>query len=68
MKHSTELAVRYLRLASSPMSEGNFAGADVRYTDQYELLEKELGKASALHGGGRAPLKTCLLTVESPCP
>lgn len=52
LKHSTELAVRYLRLASSPISEGNFAGADVRYTDQYELLEKELGKASALHGGG----------------
>ena len=43
LKHSTELAVRYLRLASSPMSEGNFAGADVRYTVYKKHAEYPVG-------------------------
>lgn len=52
LKHSTELAARYWRLAKSPIGEGNFAGVDIRYTDNYESLERELGKATALHEGG----------------
>ena len=52
MKYSSELAAHYLDVARSPIGEGNFAGADIRYSDQYALLENELGKASALHEGG----------------
>ncbi|WP_349572222.1 type VI secretion system protein TssA [Azotobacter salinestris] len=52
MKHATKLAAHYLQLASSPVGEGNFAGADMRYSPEYESLETELGKASALHECG----------------
>lgn len=53
MKHASKLAAHYLQLAQSPIGKGNFAGADIRYSPEYESLEAELGKGSALHEGGR---------------
>lgn len=52
MTYSSKLTAHYLELAKSPVSEGNFAGEDVRYSPEYELLETELGKASSLHETG----------------
>ena len=43
------LAEHYLQLAKSPIEQGNFAGADMRYSSEYEALEGELEKAGALH-------------------
>src|SRR5690606_2040565 len=43
------LLEHYLQLAKNPIAEGNFAGEDMRYSGEFEALEGELGKASALH-------------------
>lgn len=52
MSNSRKLASHYLDLACQPISTGNYAGEDVRYSSEYESLEEELGKASSLHGNG----------------
>ncbi|MBC3373010.1 type VI secretion system protein TssA [Pseudomonas sp. SWRI92] len=49
MSYSEKLSARYLALARSPVSGKNFAGADVRFSDEYEALESELGKAQSIH-------------------
>ena len=49
MTYSNKLTAHYLELAKLPINEGNFAGTDVRYSTEYEVLETELGKATALH-------------------
>ena len=49
MTYSNKLTAHYLELAKLPINEGNFAGDDVRYSSEYEVLENELGKATALH-------------------
>lgn len=49
MTYSNKLTTRYLELAKLPINEGNFAGNDVRYSSEYEVLENELSKAAALH-------------------
>ena len=36
-------------IATTPISEQSFAGADVRYCTEYEDLERELAKAGSLH-------------------
>ncbi|GAA6129830.1 type VI secretion system protein TssA [Halopseudomonas sabulinigri] len=36
-------------IASSPINETSFAGEDVRYSSEYEELERELAKAGSLH-------------------
>ncbi|HSC84537.1 MAG TPA: type VI secretion system protein TssA, partial [Pseudomonas sp.] len=43
------LAEHYLQLAKNPIEAGNFAGADIRYSGEYEGLESELEKAAAMH-------------------
>lgn len=52
MTYSSKLTAHYLELASTPIEQGNFAGTDVRYSSEYEVLEGELGKATALHETG----------------
>lgn len=49
MQHASNLTTLYLRLASTPISEGNYGGVDVRYSEEYAALENELAKVSALH-------------------
>ncbi|MBS7662605.1 type VI secretion system protein TssA [Pseudomonas lalucatii] len=49
MTYSNTLTAHYLELAKLPINQGDFAGADMRYSSEYEVLENELGKASALH-------------------
>jgi type VI secretion system protein VasJ len=49
MTYSNKLTAHYLELAKLPINQGNFAGDDVRYSSEYEVLENELGKATALH-------------------
>ncbi|WP_439860444.1 type VI secretion system protein TssA [Pseudomonas sp. MBLB4136] len=52
MTYSSKLTAHYLALAKLPIDQGDFAGSDVRYSSEYESLENELGKASALHDAG----------------
>jgi type VI secretion system protein VasJ len=49
MTYSNKLTAHYLQLAKLPINEGDFAGTDVRYSSEYEVLEIELSKATALH-------------------
>ena len=49
MTYSNKLTAHYLELAKLPINQGNFAGDDVRYSSEYEVLENELSKATALH-------------------
>ena len=52
MTFSSKLAAHVLAVARAPITATCFAGDDVRYASEYELLEQELGKASALHSAG----------------
>jgi type VI secretion system protein VasJ len=52
MTYSNALTTHYLKLAKLPINEDDFAGSDVRYSTEYELLENELAKANALHDSG----------------
>ena len=52
MTFSNKLAVHVLTQAKAPITATGFAGEDVRYAAEYELLEQELGKASSLHAAG----------------
>ncbi|MCM2330021.1 type VI secretion system protein VasJ [Geopseudomonas sagittaria] len=47
--HFKKLAEHYIDLARKPVGTNDFAGADVRYTAEFEMLESELGKSAALH-------------------
>lgn len=49
MKYSSKLFARLVELAKTPVSKDNFAGNDVRFSNEFEALERELGKAQALY-------------------
>jgi len=49
MTYSNKLTTHYLDLAKLPINKEAFAGDDVRYSTEYEVLENELKKATALH-------------------
>lgn len=53
MPYSGKLPAHYLALAESPVSAESFAGADVRFSNEYEALESELGKSQSMHQGGQ---------------
>lgn len=53
MSYSGKLSAYYLTLAKSPVSKESFAGADVRFSNEYEVLESELGKAQSMHESGQ---------------
>lgn len=49
MTYSSKLTTHYLQLAKLPINQDEFTGTDVRYSPEYETLETELGKATAVH-------------------
>src|SRR5690606_38159424 len=49
MTYSHKLAAHYLQVAQLSIGEDAFSGSDIRSCSEYELLESELGKATALH-------------------
>ncbi|KKA04101.1 type VI secretion protein ImpA [Pseudomonas ogarae] len=53
MSYSGKLSAHYLALAKTPISKEGFAGADVRFSNEYEALESELGKAQSMHESGQ---------------
>lgn len=53
MSYSGKLSAHYLALAKAPISKERFAGADVRFSNEYEALESELGKAQSMHESGQ---------------
>lgn len=53
MSYSRKLYSHHLKLAQAPVHEHSFAGEDVRFSNEYEALENELGKAQSLHANGQ---------------
>ncbi len=53
MSYSDKLYGYYLELARSPCSQTSFAGGDIRFSSEYEVLESELDKAQSIHGTGQ---------------
>lgn len=53
MSYSGKLSAHYLALAKTPISKEGFAGADVRFSNEFEALESELGKAQSMHESGQ---------------
>jgi len=53
MSYANKLSAQYLILAETPISKESFAGADVRFSNEFEALEYELGKAQSMHGNGQ---------------
>ncbi|NUU38153.1 type VI secretion system protein TssA [Pseudomonas sp. C2B4] len=53
MFYSSKLSAHYLDLAKQPVSKEGFAGEDVRFSNEYEALESELGKAQSMHESGQ---------------
>jgi type VI secretion system protein VasJ len=51
--YSSKLSAYYLELAKTPVIDGHFAGEDVRFSNEYEALESELGKAQSMHESGQ---------------
>ncbi|WP_313087913.1 type VI secretion system protein TssA [Pseudomonas sp.] len=65
MTFSSKLAAHVLALARAPITATCFAGDDVRYASEYEVLEQELGKASSLHSAGAVDWETVRQGCES---
>jgi type VI secretion system protein VasJ len=53
MSYSSKLSAHYLELAEASISGENFAGEDVRFSNEYEALEVEMAKASSIHVSGQ---------------
>ncbi|MDO7896649.1 type VI secretion system protein TssA [Pseudomonas citrulli] len=49
MSYSGKLTAHYLALAKSPVSKDSFAGADVRFSNEFESLESELIKSRSMY-------------------
>ena len=47
MSYSSKLSAHYLGLAKTSISTESFAGEDVRFSSEYEVLESELSKAQS---------------------
>nr|WP_314874017.1 type VI secretion system protein TssA [uncultured Pseudomonas sp.] len=52
MSYSSKLCVHYLDLVKAPVPGGTFAGEDVRFSNEFEVLEEELSKHQAMHDTG----------------
>ncbi len=53
MSYSSKLSAHYLELAKSAIGEQRFAGEDVRFSSEFEVLEHELAKAQSMHESGQ---------------
>ena len=49
MTYANKLYARVVSLAKSPVFKDSFAGNDVRFSHEFEALERELGKAQSLY-------------------
>lgn len=71
MVHSEKLCAYYLEVARQPCLPANFAGSDMRYSNEYETLESELEKLQSMHGAGQPDwqklleISECLLREQS---
>ena len=52
MTFSSKLAAQVMAVAKKPITATFFAGDDIRYAAEYEVLEQELAKAASLHAAG----------------
>lgn len=52
MTFSSKLAAQIMAVAKAPITATSFAGDDIRYAAEYEVLEHELAKAASLHAAG----------------
>lgn len=64
MSYSDKLYDHYLELARSPCMQTRFAGEDVRFSSEYEVLESELAKTQSMHGNGQPDWHKVLETGE----
>lgn len=46
------LVTRYTALATAPVSDGDYAGPDVRYSSEFELIENALQQEGSIHRDG----------------
>jgi type VI secretion system protein VasJ len=53
MSYSSKLSTHYLQLAKTSISDESFVGEDVRFSNEFEVLEGELGKARSMHESGQ---------------
>lgn len=53
MTFSSKLYSHYLELARAPVSAEMFAGEDMRFSSEFDVLEAELGKDNSLYATGR---------------
>ncbi|WP_025858363.1 type VI secretion system protein TssA [Pseudomonas sp. CHM02] len=53
MAYPDKLYDYYLEVARSPCTQTSFAGSDMRFSSEYEVLESELAKAQSIHGSGQ---------------
>lgn len=53
MSYSEKLSTHYLAIARSPISQESFVGVDVRFSNEYEALEREVNKAGSMHGSSQ---------------
>lgn len=65
MSYSSKLSAHYLELAKISISEEQFAGEDVRFSNEYDALESELAKASSVHETGQIDWLTILENSET---
>ena len=49
MTYANKLYARVVSLAKSPVFKDSFAGSDVRFSHEFEALERERGKAQSLY-------------------
>lgn len=60
MSYSSKLSAYYLDLAKDVISAESFAGNDVRFSTEYEALEREVGKGQSMHENSQIDwLKVC---------
>uniref|UniRef100_UPI00197ED865 type VI secretion system ImpA family N-terminal domain-containing protein n=1 Tax=Pseudomonas viridiflava TaxID=33069 RepID=UPI00197ED865 len=48
MTHLDTLSERYLHLVKGPVSSDNYAGSDVRFSEEFEALEAQLNSARSV--------------------
>ncbi len=52
MTYSDQLLTHYLSLAARPVQEQGFMGEEVRFSAEFEALEREVGKTRSMHESG----------------
>lgn len=71
MIYSEKPYAYYLEVARAACSSGSFVGVDMRFSNEFEALEGELGKAQSVHGNGLpdwqrvSEVSECLLREHS---